>query len=125
MQIMDLDTDTIFELATVKRKANSKMKVFDWHKAVRIIKKHNIKNASAGLAEDWSYTSDVILKNGKPITIDDDTYTYLSSVWATPVLLIEGTDEGIECWCWDDHCEWGAETNWPESALKLFMEGED
>lgn len=125
MQIMDLDADAIFELAAIKRKANSKMKVFDWHKAVRIIKKYNIKNASAGLAEDWSYTGDVILKNGKPITTDDDTYTYLASVWATPVLLIEGTNEGIECWCWDDHCEWSAETNWPESALKLFMEGED
>lgn len=123
MKIMDLNADQIFELAAFKRKDKSKMKVFDWHKAVRIIKKHNIKNASAGLAEDWSYTGDIILKNGKPITADNDTYTYLASVWATPVLLIEGTDEGIECWCWDDHCNWDAKTCWPKTALWL-MENE-
>ena len=124
MKIMDLDADTIFELATLKRSKKYKMKVFDWHKAVRIIKKHNVKNASAGLAEDWSYTSDFILKNNHPV-LSTDTYTYLASIWATPVLLIEDADEAIECWCWEDHCDWNAETLWPKSALMLFMEGKD
>ena len=122
MQITNLDSDMIFKMATAKRNENSQTKVFDWHKAVRIIKKHNIKNASAGLAEDWDYTGGTILKNGNPI-FDGDTYTYLSSVWATPVLLIEGTYDGIECWCWDDQCDWDAKTYWPRTALWL-MENE-
>lgn len=122
MRVRDLDTDTIVKIATLKREEESKTKVFDWHKAARIIKKHNIKYAYAGLAEDWSCTSDLILENNHPVLNAD---TFLASVWATPVLLIDGTDEAIECWCWEDHCDWDAETQWPKSALMFFIEGDD
>jgi hypothetical protein len=101
----------------------ARSKVFDWNKAVALIKEHGIKNAWAGLAEDWGYTSGRILIDGKPVA-REETYTYLASHWATPaledIMRIEG---GLyECWMWKDETEWDAHTYWPESAVKLLTE---
>ena len=86
-------------------------KVFDWDKGA--------KEASAGLAEDWSWTGGVILRGGEPVA-EEDTHTYLASTWATPVLYVAG--EG-DVDCWRDAAEapgWDAKTFWPESALKIL-----
>lgn len=97
-------------------------RVFDWDKAARIIRERGAMSASAGLIEDWGHTGGAILRDGKPIP-KEDTYTYLSSNWATPVLEIDG--EEIPCWRYErDTDEWNAETFWPESALKILTETE-
>lgn len=92
-------------------------KVFDWHQAVNLIKEHDIKNASAGLMEDWEYTSGRILNNSVPVA---NEYTFLFSTWATPILVDEDTQEEYPCWIGNDQTEWGEHTKWPESALKML-----
>ena len=102
------------------------MKVFDWDEAARIIRNRldNLEDGedpprfSAGLAGDWDCTSGVIHEDGE---IVDDTYTYLASMWATPVLDIDG--EEISCWVYKtDSVEWDAGTNWPDSARAIVAE---
>lgn len=63
--------------------------VFDWHKAAKLIKQMKPNIASAGLAGDWEYTGGEIYKNGRPVP-KNETYTYLSSNWATPEINIDG-----------------------------------
>jgi hypothetical protein len=69
-------------------------KAFDWDKAAAIIKHHLNDHpdltAEAGLQGDWAYTGGVIFENGKPV---DDSYTYLSSNWASPTLIISWDGE--------------------------------
>lgn len=98
-------------------------KVFDWDKAARVLRDRGAKTAEAGLDEDprWAWGS--ILRDGKPVA-RGDTYTYLASSWATPVLLVDG--EEAECWRPESEAPgWDAETYWPESALKIFNGEED
>ena len=98
-------------------------KVFDWDKAARILRDRGAKTAGAGLAEDWKWTGGSILRDGKPMA-RDDTYTFLASWWATPVLFVDG--EEVECWRPESEAPgWDAETAWPESALKIFNGEED
>ena len=106
-------------LAFMKGEANrgKEMKVFDWDKAARIIKQNNIKNASAGLIEDWEYTAGEILEKGNPYM---DSYTYLSSTWATPVLVDEDKGYQYECYIMESKTEYNSGTKWPESALKIL-----
>lgn len=62
---------------------------FDWDKAAEIIKKHLVDHpdlvAEAGLNGDWDYTGGIIFEDGNPTT---EHYTYLSSNWAKPTLII-------------------------------------
>lgn len=93
-------------------------KTFDWDKAAKILKERNVKDASAGLLEDWMYTSGIILEDGKP----KKEYTYLSSAWATPVLEIINEDDAeelIECYVEGD-CKFDSDTNWPKSSRDIF-----
>lgn len=106
-------TDLAFQLAQANK--GKQHKVFDWDKAAKYIVEHNVKNASAGLESDWENTGGEILENGNPVP-QTDTYTYLSSNWATPQL--ETDDEIIDCWCYND--AWDADTYWPESALVIL-----
>lgn len=92
-------------------------KVFDWDKAAALIKEHGIQNASAGLAEDWSWTSDLILKGG---IVQKDAFCYLYSVWATPILVDEDADEEYVCYCAPG--VWDEDTVWPDSALEILGE---
>jgi hypothetical protein len=106
--------------AFIKGEANrgKELMVFDWDKAARIIKERNVKEASAGLSHDWEWTGGQILDNGKP-TPKEDTYTYLSSTWATPELEIDC--EIIDCYKMQSETpDWNANTYWPESALKIL-----
>lgn len=96
----------------------NRMKVFDWNKAAIIIREEHIKNADAGLFEDFEWTGGQILEEGHPLVGE---YTYLASTWATPVLIDE---DGYvyRCWTWEDQCEWDAKTQWPTSAVLLLGE---
>jgi hypothetical protein len=84
---------------------------FDWDKAAKLIAQLKPKVAHAGLAEDWDYTSGVIWKGGKPVP-KSETYTYLASNWATPLLVCDGKE--IPCWKAGNNS--GA--YWPAPALK-------
>ena len=99
------------------------IKVFDWDKAARIIKEQGITEADAGLSEDFGNTGGTILENGKPII---ESYTYLASTWATPVLVTSDLDDGlteIPCYIMQSQTEWNAKTKWPQSALNILMCG--
>lgn len=92
------------------------MRVFDWEKAARILKDSKVKQAEAGLIEDWCETVGTILKDGKPVT---ESNAFLASRWATPVLAIG--DTLIDCYRMEgDAPGWGAETLWPKEARDIF-----
>jgi hypothetical protein len=100
-------------------RGNSLM-VFDWDKAARLIRDRGAKNASAGLCSDWEYTGGSIFTDGKP---DMESYTFLSSTWATPEIDIEG--ELLDCYIMESEMpkEWGddsAHVKWPKSALAIL-----
>lgn len=72
-------------------------RVFDWDKALEILNERKIDNAYAGLRSDLEWTAGRIIVDGE---LYDEDYMYLSSTWATPVIVLNGGEE-IECWCWD------------------------
>jgi hypothetical protein len=109
-----MDTLRAFGMGEANR-GNEPM-VFDWDKAARRIKESGADNASAGLSGDWEWTGGSILENGKP---DNDSYTYLSSTWATPELSIDNVRE--DCYKMKSETDgWDAGTKWPDSALKIL-----
>lgn len=85
-------------------------RTFDWMKAAKIIAETRPGTAYAGLAEDWGYTGGLIYEDGKPVP-EKDTYVYLTSNWATPILVLDD-DEEIECWRYGDGSNY-----WPEGAV--------
>jgi hypothetical protein len=95
--------------------------VFDWDRAATLIKIASEESsdvlAEAGLAGDWKYTGGVIYDN----QIDDDSYTYLVSIWARPTLVLNG--EEIECWLYKDDATFDSGTKWPQSARDI-LDGE-
>ena len=111
-----MDTWSAFQMGEANR--GKELKVFDWDKAARLIKEHNAKEASAGLEMDWEWTGGEIFRNGKPVL---DSYTYLSSTWATPELEIDG--EVFDCYTMQSETDgWDYDTKWPESAIKILEE---
>jgi len=94
---------------------NNEKKVFDWDKAARLIVERKPEEADAGLHSDWEWTGGTIYENGKPVM---DSYTYLSSTWATPELDLDG--EIIDCFVMESETEWGSGTKWPKSALQIL-----
>lgn len=98
-------------------------KVFDWAKAAKLITEHCMigsyfdtkKIVEAGLMEDWSCTSGPVFSKGN-IVEEEDTYTYLSSSWATPILDIDGEEH--ECWVYATETEHDEDSYWPEDARK-------
>lgn len=90
--------------------------VFDWNKAAQLIKESGMKDARAGLANDWEWTGGDIFKDGKPVL---DGGCYLSSTWARPELEIDGEEQ--DCFVSvSDTDNWGPNTVWPESALAIL-----
>lgn len=97
--------------------------VFDWDKAVEIIKERGLKNCGAGLESDFEYTAGMILVDGKPSTED---YTYLASNWAIPQLIVYSDsdgglfdyDETIDCWLWESDTSYTEETKFPNHLIK-------
>ena len=108
-----MDSMTAFMMGQANR--GNKTKVFDWNKAAELIIKYNLTDADAGLIEDWGYTGGNILTDGN---LNINSYTYLESTWATPVLW---TDDAIyECWVWEDETDWDSNTKWPQSAIEIL-----
>jgi hypothetical protein len=102
------------------RKNGNKMKTFDWDKAAQIIKeKLKIDNnliAEAGLEGDWNYTGGVIFEKGQP-NIDD--YTFLSSNWAIPTLIINNEEE-IPCYTEDENSRFNSRSKWDDISLNIL-----
>lgn len=89
-------------------------KIFDWDKAVEIIRDRKIINCSAGLLEDWGNTADNIFKDGKPLL---DTWAYLGSYWATPGIEWEERGETIMVKCFKETESSTFEKPWPQRCL--------
>lgn len=106
--------------AAIARAKRNKFKTFDWDKAAEIIKEKlkTDKNlvAEAGLEGDWDYTGGVIFENGKP---NSDDYTYLSSNWAIPTLIINDEEE-IPCYTEDENTRFHSESKWDELSLSIL-----
>jgi hypothetical protein len=95
--------------------AGAKLRVFNWNRAAEILMQRVPDEADAGLSGDLFWTSDTIWQEGGPRT---ECSTYLASIHATPVLVIDG--EEIPCWILaEDSPGWNAETKWPDSALDI------
>lgn len=110
--------DTFSAFAKGEANRGREPMVFDWDKAARLIAEHKPTEASAGLASDWEWTGGTIYRDGKP---DMESYTYLSSTWATPEIVIDGVVH--ECFVMASQApEWGSDTKWPASALAILGE---
>ena len=109
--------ETMLAFAMGEAHRHCKKKVFDWDKAARRIKEEKPDRACAGLEEDWEWTGDCIYDEGN---IPKESYCYLSSTWATPVLMMDGGIE--ECWVMEDETQWNEGTYWPDSARKILVE---
>lgn len=105
--------------AQAARACGNKGKVFDWDQAARLIVERKPSHVEASLQGDYSWTGGTIYANGKPVT---DSYTYLMSLWATPVIHLDG--EEIPCFVDlnTTECDWESDTKWPPSALAILQE---
>lgn len=99
-------------------------KTFDWDKAAQIIKdkfqEHSDLVAEAGLQRDWDYTGGVIFADGKPTV---ESYTYLSSNWAIPSLILSWEDkeqEETECYIAQEGSRFDCKSKWDETSLKIL-----
>lgn len=114
-----MDTLTACTLGMMSRGRTSK--VFDFDKALEIIKNNKIKNAEAGLQMDMEWTLGIIVKDGILVT---DDYTYLGSTWATPIMVDLDTSDTYECWCWnnpiDNPNKYNSGSKWEERHFKEF-----
>lgn len=113
-----MDSLQAYARGQAARAVGARQMVFDWDRAATLIRERGAKDASAGLRGDWKYTGGEILRDGKPID-SGDTYTYLSSNWATPELDIDGAV--IECWRYEEDTPgWNSGTYWPDSARAIL-----
>lgn len=94
-------------------------RIFDWNKAAELILKHKPHCAVAGLASDMEWTAGVIFESGE---IVDDSYTYLGSTWAEPVIELDG--EQHPCWVMGDETKWNVHTKWPDEARSIIAKAE-
>lgn len=111
-----MDTQLAFLMGKMAR--NEPSMVFDWIEAAKLIRDHQPRVASAGLAGDWEWTGGTIYENGAPV-LAEDTYTYLASTWATPELSLDG--DCIDCWVYASETPgWDASTYWPDIAVAIL-----
>lgn len=111
-----MDTMSAFAMGMANRGRESR--VFDWDKAALLLRERGVQSAEAGLSGDMGWTGGVILRDGKPLD-RSETYTYLASTWAIPIIVIDG--EEIECWRMESATpEWDSDTYWPDSARAIF-----
>lgn len=117
--------DTLSAFARGEANRGKDPMVFDWIKAARMIAESGASNAEAGLSGDWEWTGGEIFSDGKPLK-REDSYTYLSSTWARPQLLIDGMYH--DCFVMKSTTEWDSDTFWPPEALQVLnseLKGED
>lgn len=89
-----MDTLKAFAIGEMARARGDKMKYYDYEKAIRLMKKYNVKKAGFFMASDkeWTYdelTLSQIKKKPRIAGIN-------GSCWATP--MIEINEEELECW---------------------------
>lgn len=110
--------DTLSAFAMGMTNKGNEPKVFDWVKAAKIISERKPSVARAGLSQDWENTGGDIWRDGKPVP-SEETYTYLSSNWATPELDIDG--EIMDCYVMrSQKPEWDSDTYWPKEAVAVL-----
>lgn len=102
------------------------MRVFDWERCAKFIKenKEHISSIAAGLTEDWGYTGGLIYHDGD-IVLEENTYVWLSSTWATPTMVIQykdGTEEEMSCYIMENKISYDVKAYWPEVALTILKE---
>jgi len=117
-----MDTLDAFARGQAARMAGSPMKFFDWDCAAKLIAERGADSAEAGLVEDWGWTGGPIVVAGQPVP-EEDTYVYLCSNWATPVLRFG--DEDIECYVMETEDlvdNWEDVGYWPETALTIYSD---
>ena len=110
--------------ALAKRSNSKVFKTFDWDKCAEIIRE-KLKEfpnlvAETGLQRDWDYTGGVIFKDSKPVS---KTYTYLSSNWAIPTLIISNDGEEleeIECFTEDVNTRFDSGSKWDAESLAIL-----
>ena len=108
-----MDTKIGFALGRANR--GKEPMVFDWNKAAELIRDRKPEIAMAGLQSDWEWTGGTIYENGLPVT---DSYTYLSSTWAVPELMLDW--DIVPCYKMQSEVpDWGSDTKWPQSALNI------
>lgn len=109
-----MNTELAFAMGEMNR--GKELMVFDWDKAATIIRDRKPDYADAYLDHDREWTGGNIYKDGMP---NYESYTYLASTWATPMLEIDG--DSIECFKMQHEVpEWGNGTKWPKSALNIL-----
>lgn len=89
--------------------------VFDWIKAAQIIRDEKPSHVGAGLAGDWEWTGGTIWSDGE---VDEESYTYLASTWATPQIKVDGVLR--PCFVMADETTWNSDTKWPDEALAIL-----
>lgn len=109
--------------AQIAKMNGAEMMAFNWDLAAEIIKQRFVQHpdliAEAGLQGDWSYTGGCIFAEGEAIISE---YTYLSSNWAIPTLILswDGDEqESIECYCEADD-RFNSDSKWDEESLKIL-----
>lgn len=112
-----MDTMLAYARACAARAQDKPEMVFDWDKCAAILRERGARNAEAFLAEDREWTGGSILREGA-IVPEEDTYIYLASCWAKPMLEVDG--EEIECWRLLEGSGWDEKTYWPASARAIF-----
>lgn len=111
-----MDTLSAFAMGSAHR--DNELMVFDWIKAAEIIKERKPQEAIAGLSSDMEWTSGEIWANGAPVP-RDETYVFLASTWATPVIMIDY--EEIDCYKMQSETPgWDSDTYWPQEALAVL-----
>ncbi len=110
--------DSMFAFVLGEMNRHKELMVFDWDKAAEIIKERKATSAIAGLQNDLEWTGGHILDGGKPIA---DSYTYLSSTWAMPVLILDDEyEDEIPCFKMEHETAYTCDTKWPNSALNIL-----
>lgn len=80
------------------------MKQLDWKHAREICEKYHGHKVSAGLSEDWFCTGGTIY-DGEKYVDEADTYVYVASMWATPVVVVEFDEGDLKIPCWMEGCD--------------------
>ena len=114
-----MDSLRAFALGQANR--GKEMMVFDWDKAVKIIKERGLKKCAAGLSSDFKWTAGLILVDGMPY---DQDCTFLASTWATPQLIVCDDDgdyiQEIDCYIMESETNYSSDTKFPMHLRELF-----
>lgn len=123
-----MDTLLAGLLGAKARREGREAKVFDWDYAatlLRLFASDGIKDVEVCLLQDEGNTYAYAIED-KKININKG-YAYLSSVWATPGMIIyydDGHEVTVPCFKMQHEVpNWDCDTWWPDSALDILRGG--